>query len=138
MDTNITELTSDIVSAYVAHNTVAAAALAELIAQTHQALDRLSRGEAGIDVVEAPRPSPAIPIRRSITPDFLISLEDGRKYRSLKRHLSSQYGMTPADYRAKWGLPADYPMVAPSYSKQRSDLAKARGLGQNWPRSRRK
>ena len=137
MDTSITELTSDIVSAYVAHNRVATEALAELIAQTHEALDRLSRGEGAI-VVEAAKPAPAVPIRRSITPDFLISLEDGRKYRSLKRHLSSQYGMTPADYRAKWGLPADYPMVAPSYSKQRSEMAKARGLGQNWPRSRRK
>ncbi|GLS21123.1 hypothetical protein GCM10007874_41400 [Labrys miyagiensis] len=79
---------------------------------------------------EAGWPVPAVPIKKSITPDFLISLEDGKKYKSLKRHLSSSHGMTPEDYRAKWGLPADYPMAAPNYARQRSELAKTMGLGQ--------
>ncbi|GLS20800.1 MucR family transcriptional regulator [Labrys miyagiensis] len=135
MDTSIAELTSDIVAAYVAHNSVASADLPELIAQTHRALDRLARGETAV-AVEAPKLVPAVPIRKSVTPDFLISLEDGKKYKSLKRHLSSQYGMSPAEYREKWGLPDDYPMVAPNYAKQRSELAKSMGLGQTRARSR--
>jgi predicted transcriptional regulator len=135
MDTSIAELTSDIVAAYVAHNSVASADLPELIAQTHRALDRLARGETAV-AIEAPKLVPAVPIRKSVTPDFLISLEDGKKYKSLKRHLSSQYGMSPAEYREKWGLPDDYPMVAPNYAKQRSELAKSMGLGQTRARSR--
>jgi predicted transcriptional regulator len=128
MDTSVTELAAEVVSAYVSNNPVAASDLAQLIADTHRALDRLARGETAV-VAEAPKPIPAVPIRRSVTPDFLISLEDGKKYKSLKRHLNSQYGMTPAQYRDKWGLPVDYPMVAPSYAKQRSEMAKATGLG---------
>ncbi|WP_413989835.1 MucR family transcriptional regulator [Labrys okinawensis] len=135
MDTSIAELTSDIVAAYVAHNSVASADLPELIAQTHRALDRLARGEPAV-ATEAPKLVPAVPIRKSVTPDFLISLEDGKKYKSLKRHLSSQYGMSPAEYRERWGLPDDYPMVAPNYAKQRSELAKSMGLGQTRARSR--
>jgi predicted transcriptional regulator len=128
MDTSVTELAAEIVSAYVSNNSVAASDLAQLIVDTHKALDGLARGETAVEA-EAPKPVPAVPIRKSVTPDFLISLEDGKKYKSLKRHLNSQYGMTPAQYREKWGLPDDYPMVAPNYAKQRSDMAKATGLG---------
>jgi predicted transcriptional regulator len=130
MDTPVTELTSDIVAAYVANNSVAAADLPSLIVQTYTALDRLVRGEPAA-ITETPKFVPAVSIRKSVTPDFLISLEDGKKYKSLKRHLSAQYGMSPADYREKWGLPPDYPMVAPNYAKRRSELAKSAGLGQN-------
>ncbi|CAM5761694.1 MucR family transcriptional regulator [Labrys miyagiensis] len=127
MNNPITDLTADIVSAYVSNNSVPASGLAQLIADTHQALDRLTRPQAA--AVEPARPEPAVPVKKSITPDFLISLEDGKKYKSLKRHLSSQYGMSPAEYRQKWGLPDDYPMVAPNYARQRSELAKTMGLG---------
>jgi len=126
---SINELTADIVSAYVTNNSVSTDDLSRLIADTHQALDRLARGEP-LFAVDAPKPSPAVPIRKSVTPDFLISLEDGGKFKSLKRHLKAQYGMTPAEYREKWGLPDDYPMVAPNYAKRRSELAKTMGLGQ--------
>jgi predicted transcriptional regulator len=128
MDTSVTDLAAEIVSAYVSNNSVAVSDLAQLIVDTHRALDRLARGEAAV-VAEAPKSIPAVPIRKSVTPDFLISLEDGKKYKSLKRHLNAQYGMTPAQYREKWGLPDDYPMVAPNYAKQRSEMAKATGLG---------
>ena len=93
----------------------------------HRALAGVS---GGAEVVEAAPRDPAVPIRRSITPDFIICLEDGRKFKSLKRHLRTKYNMSPEDYRAKWGLPKDYPMVAPNYAKARSDLAKQMGLGQ--------
>ena len=121
------EMTADIVSAYVGNNSVSAEALPALIANIHAALSGVSNGP-----VEAePEPKePAVPIRKSIAPDFLICLEDGRKFKSLKRHLSSQYGMSPEQYRTKWSLPADYPMVAPNYAKARSELAKQMGLGQ--------
>jgi predicted transcriptional regulator len=127
MNPSTTELTADIVSAYVSNNSVAGNDLAQLIEQTHKALDRLARGEP--ETPEAPKLVPAVPIKKSITPDFLISLEDGKKYKSLKRHLNSQYGMTPEQYREKWGLPTDYPMVAPNYARARSELAKTMGLG---------
>ena len=121
------EMTADIVSAYVGNNTVAAAELPSLISNIHAALSTVSTG-----VVEAaPEPKePAVPIRKSISPDYLICLEDGRKFKSLKRHLRTKYDMSPEEYRAKWGLPKDYPMVAPNYAKARSDLAKQMGLGQ--------
>jgi predicted transcriptional regulator len=118
-------LTADIVSAYVSNNSVEAGELANLISQVHQALTQASEGPKA---EPEPPPSPAVPVKKSITPDYLISLEDGRKYKSLKRHLSTR-GMSPDDYRAKWGLPKDYPMVAASYSAQRSSLAKSLGLG---------
>jgi predicted transcriptional regulator len=128
VDTSVTELAAEIVSAYVSNNSVATTDLAQLIADTYKALDRLARGETAVEA-EVTKPVPPVPIRKSVTPDFLISLEDGKQYKSLKRHLNSQYGMTPAQYREKWGLPADYPMVAPNYARQRSELAKATGLG---------
>ena len=119
------ELTADIVSAYVTNNSVAAADLPKLIQQVH---DALTQAASGPQAEPAPPLTPAVPIKKSVTPDYLISLEDGRKYKSLKRHLNTR-GMTPDEYRAKWGLPKDYPMVAASYSEQRSNLAKTLGLG---------
>ena len=118
-------LTSDIISAYVTNNKLAAGELGEMIASVHAAL-------SGLNGQKAPEPeklTPIVPIKKSITADYLISLEDGRHYKSLKRHLSGR-GLTPAQYREKWGLARDYPMVAPNYAKQRSELAKALGLGQ--------
>jgi predicted transcriptional regulator len=122
-------LTARIVGAYVRGNPAGAAELPSLIRQVHQAL-------AGVDEpAAAAMVAPAVPIDRSIHKGFLICLEDGRKFRSLKRHLRTVYSLTPEAYRAKWGLPADYPMVAPSYSANRSALAKAIGLGAMGPRS---
>ena len=123
---NLIELTVDIVAAYLSNNNLAACALPELIGSVHSALHRTSgRVDAAI-----PEPiKPATTARRSITPDYLICLEDGKRFKSLKRHLRTHYNLTPAQYRAKWGLPADYPMVAPNYAKTRSDLARQMGLG---------
>jgi predicted transcriptional regulator len=123
----IIEMTADIVSAYVGNNSVSATELPSLIQSVHRALSGVS---AGAEAVEAAPKEPAVPIKRSITPDHLVCLEDGRKFKSLKRHLRTKYNMSPEDYRAKWGLAKDYPMVAPNYAKQRSDLAKQMGLGQ--------
>ena len=121
------EMTADIVSAYVGNNTVAAETLPSLIANIHAALSGVSNGPVEVE----PEPKePAVPIRKSIAPDFLICLEDGRKFKSLKRHLRTKYDMSPEEYRTKWGLPKDYPMVAPNYAKARSELAKSMGLGQ--------
>ncbi len=124
-NTEAVALTADIVSAYVSNNSVESAELASLISQVHQALTQAAEGRQAEP--EAP-PTPAVPVKKSITSDYLISLEDGRKYKSLKRHLSTR-GMSPDDYRMRWGLPKDYPMVAASYSAQRSSLAKSLGLG---------
>jgi predicted transcriptional regulator len=121
----LAELTASVVSAYVSNNPVNSNALPELITSVHAAIAALLAPPAP---PEAERPVPAVPIKKSITPDYLISLEDGRRYKSLKRHLSGR-GLTPEQYRTKWGLPADYPMVAPSYAKQRSELARSMGLG---------
>jgi len=123
----IIEMTADVVSAYVGNNAVAAADLPSLIQAVHQALAGVS---VAAEPVEAALKEPAVPIKRSITPEFLVCLEDGRKFKSLKRHLRTKYNMSPEEYRAKWGLPKDYPMVAPNYAKARSDLAKQMGLGQ--------
>ena len=121
------EMTADIVSAYVGNNSVSADALPALISNIHAALSGVSNGPVEVE----PEPKePAVPIRKSIAPDVLICLEDGRKFKSLKRHLRTKYDMSPEDYRAKWGLPKDYPMVAPNYAKARSELAKSMGLGQ--------
>jgi predicted transcriptional regulator len=120
-----TELTADIVAAFVANNAVTISDLPRLIGSVHSALSTLATQK---QETPAERPVPPVSIKKSITADYLISLEDGRQYKSLKRHLSGR-GLTPEQYRTKWGLPADYPMVAPSYAKQRSDLAKALGLG---------
>ena len=122
------ELTADIVSAYVSNNSVPASDLPALISEVHSALSRVIGGVAPVLPVEAPKP--AIPVKKSITADFLVCLEDGKKFKSLKRHLRTQYNMSPEQYREKWGLPADYPMVAPNYAEARSQLAKKMGLGQ--------
>ena len=125
-ENNHAELAADIVSAYVSNNTVAVSDLPGLIASVHAALTSAASGVVEEPVVEL---KPAVPVKKSITPDYLISLEDGKKYKSLKRHLRTSYDMSPEDYRAKWGLPSDYPMVAPNYAAARSELAKRMGLG---------
>ena len=125
--TNFIELTADIVSAYVSNNSVSAAEIPGLISQIHSALARVSSGQA--DAAAEPL-KPAISIKRSITPDHLVCLEDGKKFKSLKRHLRTQYNLSPEQYREKWGLAPDYPMVAPNYAAARSKLAKEMGLGQ--------
>ena len=131
----VIDMTADIVSAYVGNNSVSAAELPALIQSVHRALAGIS---SGAEVVEAAPKEPAVPIRRSITPDYLVCLEDGRKFKSLKRHLRTKYNMSPEEYRSKWGLPKDYPMVAPNYAKARSDLAKQMGLGQGGRQAARK
>jgi predicted transcriptional regulator len=127
------KLTADIVSAYVSNNSVPSADLPALIGQVHSALTRVSSGQ-GESPTEPPKP--AISVKKSITPDHIVCLEDGKKFKSLKRHLRTQYNMTPEQYREKWALPPDYPMVAPNYAAARSRLAKQMGLGQQ--RRRRK
>jgi len=131
----VIEMTADIVSAYVGNNSVSAADLPALIQSVHRALSGIS---SGAEAAEAAPKEPAVPIRRSITPDFLVCLEDGRKFKSLKRHLRTKYNMSPEEYRSNWGLPKDYPMVAPNYAKARSDLAKQMGLGQGGRQAPRK
>jgi predicted transcriptional regulator len=123
----VIEMTADIVSAYVGNNAVTTADLPGLIKSVHDALEGVRTGASDDP---APPPVPAVSVRKSITPDYLISLEDGGKYKSLKRHLRTKYDMSPEEYRAKWNLPKDYPMVAPAYAAARSALAKAAGLGQ--------
>lgn len=123
----IIEMTTDIVSAYVGNNSINAADLPSLIQNVHRALSQVTTGE---DTTPQAPQEPAVSVRKSITPDFLICLEDGRKFKSLKRHLRTKYDMSPEEYRSKWNLPKDYPMVAPNYAKARSDLAKQMGLGQ--------
>ncbi len=118
-------LTANIVSAYVSHNTLPAADIPAVIEQVFRTLSTVT-GEVS---VMTDRPQPAVPIKRSITPDYLICLEDGKKLKMLKRHLKTAYNMTPEEYRERWGLPADYPMVAPNYAEKRSKLAKDIGLG---------
>ena len=121
------ELAADIVSAYVSNNSVPANDLPSLINEVHSALLRVTA-----EAIEAPVESlkPAVPTKKSVTNEYIVCLDDGRKFKSLKRHLRTQYNMSPEDYREKWGLAADYPMVAPSYAKARSNLAKQTGLGQ--------
>ncbi|WP_341204348.1 MucR family transcriptional regulator [uncultured Sphingomonas sp.] len=118
-------LTADIVAAHVSNNSVAVSDLPVLIAHVHGALSNLG-GPAPIEVVKQ---EPAVSVRSSIKPDFIVCLEDGKKLKMLKRHLMTHYQMTPEQYRAKWNLPADYPMVAPNYAEQRRTLAKKIGLG---------
>lgn len=131
----VIEMTADIVSAYVGNNSVSAADLPALIQSVHRALSGISGGAEPVEV--APK-EPAVPIRRSVTPDYLVCLEDGRKFKSLKRHLRTKYNMSPEEYRTKWGLEKNYPMVAPNYAKARSDLAKQMGLGQGGRQAPRK
>jgi predicted transcriptional regulator len=132
-NSNFIELTTKIVSAFVSNNPVAANDIPSLINQVHSALLRVSSG--GKEQPDEPL-KPAVPVKKSITPDYLVCLEDGKKFKSLKRHLRTQYNVTPEQYREKWGLPPDYPMVAPNYAAARSKLAKDMGLGQQ--RRRRK
>ncbi len=126
VDLDLVEFSSEIVAAYVSNNAVAPGELPKLIADVHAALKGLSREEAAEPVEEK---KPAVPIRKSVTPDFIVCLEDGKKFKSLKRHLRTHYNLSPEEYREKWGLPSDYPMVAPNYSATRSKLAKDNGLG---------
>jgi len=127
MNRDLIELTADIVAAYVSRNTVQTGDIPGLISTVHGALATAGQpqevAEAAVDL------KPAVPIRRSVQPDHIVCLEDGKKLKMLKRHLSTSYGMTPDEYRAKWGLPSDYPMVAPNYAKTRSDMALKIGLG---------
>ncbi len=125
---HLVELTAYLVSAYVGNNAVPASNLSGLIADVHGAFVRLVDGAATAPVPEPLKP--AVPIKKSIEPDFMVCLEDGKRFKSLKRHLRTSYGLTPEEYREKWGLPADYPMVAPNYAEARSQLAKRSGLGQ--------
>jgi predicted transcriptional regulator len=125
-DPKFIELTANIVSAYVRNHSVPASDIPGLISQIHASLARVS---SGADLASEPL-KPAIPVKKSISPEFLVCLEDGTKLKSLKRHLRTQYNMTPEQYRDKWDLPADYPMVAPNYAAARSQLAKQMGLGQ--------
>ena len=127
MEPDYIALAAEIVSAFVSKNSVPVPELNGLIVSVHTTLAQLANGST---VEKAEPPTPAVSIKRSVTPDFIICLEDGKKFRSLKRHLGTVYNMTPDEYRTKWGLPKDYPMVAPGYSEIRSKLAKDIGLGQ--------
>jgi predicted transcriptional regulator len=121
------ELTAQIVSAYLGNNSVPSGEIADLISQVHAALKRVAGRQV---VAEAEPVRPAVSVKRSINSDYIVCLEDGKKFKSLKRHLRIRYNMTPEQYREKWGLPADYPMVAPNYAATRSQLARQMGLGQ--------
>ena len=129
-DDSIIELAAEIVSAYVANNSLPASDLSALLQSVHSTLGKLTTGQAATKEIGVAL-APAVPVKKSVTPDYIICLEDGKKFKSLKRHLKTAFNMTPEDYRAKWGLPADYPMVAPNYAQARSQLAKNMGLGQS-------
>ena len=125
---NLVDLTAEIVAAYVGKNTVTLAELPKLIGEVHRALSgAVSNPAAREELAEI---KPAVTVKKSLTADYLICLEDGKKFKSLRRHLRSHYNLSPEQYREKWGLPADYPMVAPNYAQARSSLAKRMGLGQ--------
>ena len=130
---DIMTLTTEIVAAHVANNSVAVADLPDLIQQVFRSLTNAGDGVGA----EPPRPQPAVSIKQSVKPDYLVCLEDGRKLKMLKRRLRTAFNMTPAEYRKRWDLPSDYPMVAPNYAKQRSKLAKQIGLGTR-PRKRKR
>ncbi|OYD80296.1 hypothetical protein CHT98_31910 (plasmid) [Azospirillum brasilense] len=125
-DLDLTALTATITAAYLENNNVSMQTVPSVIASIYAAFASLGKAPPPTEVE---RPAPAVPIRKSVTSDYIVCLEDGKKLKMLKRHLQSAYGMTPDEYRARWGLPADYPMVAPSYAAARSNLAKAAGLG---------
>lgn len=126
MGTDALRITTDIVASYVGNNKVSADELADLIRSVHRTVTGLANGHAA---GPAERPKPAVPINKSIAHDYIVCLEDGKKLKLLKRHLRTTYQMSPDEYRKRWGLPADYPMVAPSYAARRSDFAKKIGLG---------
>jgi len=123
----LVELTADIVSAYVSNNAVVSSDLPTLINETYDALSKAA-AKATLPIIEDLHP--AVPVKKSVMPDYIICLEDGKKFKSLKRHLRTHYNLSPEEYREKWGLPHDYPMVAPNYAAARSALAKKMGLGQ--------
>src|SRR5687768_5110177 len=125
--TELVELTAEIVSAYVSNNTVVATDLPGVI---HNVFDALSRASQSLGLPTREELKPAVPVKRSVTPEHIVCLEDGKKFKSLKRHLRTHYDLSPEEYREKWGLPPDYPMVAPNYAAARSELAKKIGLGQ--------
>lgn len=125
-DNDLIDLSTEIVCAYVSHNALSVSDLPKLIADVHMALNGL-RGARMPEPAEELKP--AVPVRKSVAADYIICLEDGKKFKSLKRHLRTHYDLSPEEYREKWGLPADYPMVAPNYSATRSRLAKDNGLG---------
>ena len=125
--TSLIELAAQIVAAYVGRNAVEQAELPKLITEVHKALEQVAGPAARRD--DSSEPKPAVNIKKSITPDYLVCLEDGKKFKSLKRHLRTHFNLTPEQYREKWNLPADYPMVAPNYANSRSKLAKNMGLG---------
>jgi predicted transcriptional regulator len=127
---DLTSLAADIVSAYVANNAVGSDKLPDLIGSVYGALSRASTQAVETEKVEL---KPAIAVKKSVTPEYIICLEDGQRFKSLKRHLKTHYDMSPDEYREKWGLPHDYPMVAPSYAAARSDLARNMGLGRRSP-----
>jgi predicted transcriptional regulator len=129
------ELTTEIVAAHVANNELSASDLPGLIEQVYGALARIASGNAPAAVAE--RPEPAVSIKKSIAPDYIVCLEDGKKLKMLKRYIKTRYNLTPDEYRARWGLPSDYPMVAPNYAAQRSELAKKIGLGSRGGRRKR-
>jgi predicted transcriptional regulator len=133
--TNYIELAADIVSAYVSNNPVPANELSSLIQEVHTALLRVTSGASSSPSLASEAQKPAIAVKKSLNNDYIICLEDGKKFKSLKRHLRTQYNMSPEEYRDKWGLPSDYPMVAPNYAKARSNLAKQMGLGQQRKRA---
>ena len=124
--TVLVELTADVVSAYVSNNPVSTVDLPGLIGEVHSALSRLQSGPVA---APAEKPKPAVPPKKSVFEDHIVCLEDGKKFKSLKRHLRTHYDLSPEEYREKWGLPHDYPMVAPNYARARSELAKKMGLG---------
>lgn len=121
----ILALTTEIVASHVSNNKVEVSDLSQLIEQVYKTLKNIESGEG----VSKERPQPVVPIKKSVMPDYIVCLEDGKKLKMLKRHLKTAYNMTPQEYRERWGLPADYPMVAPNYARQRSALAKKIGLG---------
>src|SRR4051812_37619193 len=125
---NYIELAADLVSAFVSNNSIQASELPALIGSVHQALTRMASGSSQ-QPTEEPKKAPAVSVKKSVQPDYIVCLEDGKRFKSLKRHLRTVYDLTPDQYRAKWGLPADYPMVAPNYAAARSELAKQFGLG---------
>jgi predicted transcriptional regulator len=127
---DLLKLTSDIVAAYVSNNPVPASELPSMIKSVHGTLGNLV-GSSASDSMTSQKP--AVPVKKSVMPDYIVCLEDGKRLKMLKRYLRSNYNMTPEDYRAKWGLPVDYPMVAPNYAAQRSEFAKKIGLGKNAP-----
>jgi predicted transcriptional regulator len=121
-------MTVDIVSAFVSNNAVPTSELATLIHSVYESIQKIAGVAPAVLIVEPQEP--AVPVRKSVTPEFIVCLEDGKKFKSLKRHLRTAYSLSPDQYRAKWNLPSDYPMVAPAYSVARSALAKQSGLGQ--------